>query len=307
MITVAHVIGIVFTGFFFGIPLTLLYVNWTAYSEFIEKTEKKYDFSIPKQAPIIFGNFVYWKPKLITVSLLLITISISTKPNTPDIFAQAKLPQHAIPELELETSLLDAYLARNSYLFDYTSHPMQDFYGKHIGLTLDPLFRLLLFPFAYNGVFPIRDEVASIYENYFDRSLEKTHADILRDVIGRPRWQLAAQLTDVDRNAVHLKKQVLSCLNKRFKLKEITITENNDFATIEIHEVFQSFERNQEEVFYYFQMPESAVFTGLWLSDQPNKELAFKHRVSPRGAAQQVYKEQVRSNQDPALLEQVSK
>jgi hypothetical protein len=53
-------------------------------------------------------------------------------------------------------------------------------------------------------------------------------------------------------------------------------------------------------------MPENTAFTGLWLSNQPDKEKAFRFRVSPRGAAQEVYRQQLRRSQDPALLEQVT-
>jgi putative PEP-CTERM system integral membrane protein len=52
-------------------------------------------------------------------------------------------------------------------------------------------------------------------------------------------------------------------------------------------------------------LPESAVITGLWLGDTNKLGDRFPFVVAPRGAAQQVYNDQVRQRVDPALLEQV--
>ena len=61
----------------------------------------------------------------------------------------------------------------------------------------------------------------------------------------------------------------------------------------------------RQEIFYYFSLPENATVTGLWLGESPDKDKRQAYAVSPRGAAQKVYKEQVRERVDPALLEQV--
>jgi putative PEP-CTERM system integral membrane protein len=47
------------------------------------------------------------------------------------------------------------------------------------------------------------------------------------------------------------------------------------------------------------------VATGLWLGTSPDRAAADRFVVSPRGAAQRVYKGEVRRRVDPALLEQV--
>ncbi|GET37285.1 TIGR02921 family PEP-CTERM protein [Microseira wollei] len=60
-----------------------------------------------------------------------------------------------------------------------------------------------------------------------------------------------------------------------------------------------------EEILYYFSLPESAAITGVWLSDDANVPKKYPFVISPRGAAQQVYTNQVVRNVDPALLEQV--
>ncbi len=71
---------------------------------------------------------------------------------------------------------------------------------------------------------------------------------------------------------------------------------------VEFHEVLLNDGPIVQEVYYYLLLPETAVFTGVWLG--ADKEYAFQ--VSTRGAAQQVYREQLVVRQDPALLEQVS-
>jgi len=63
--------------------------------------------------------------------------------------------------------------------------------------------------------------------------------------------------------------------------------------------------RRQLETFQYFTLPEDAVMTGLWLSNTLSDPEMYEFQVAPRGAAQQVYQEQVRINVDPALLESV--
>jgi len=45
--------------------------------------------------------------------------------------------------------------------------------------------------------------------------------------------------------------------------------------------------------------------TGLWLGTSPDKARADAFRVSTRGAAQTVYRQQRRINVDPALMEQI--
>ena len=85
--------------------------------------------------------------------------------------------------------------------------------------------------------------------------------------------------------------------------QDITLTEHGSWANIEIHEMYNTEMIENQEVLYYFHLPEASAIKELYLSNNENKTFSF--RVSPRGAAAQVYESQVRSNRDPALLEQV--
>ncbi|MGB1252085.1 MAG: TIGR02921 family PEP-CTERM protein [Candidatus Promineifilaceae bacterium] len=138
-------------------------------------------------------------------------------------------------------------------------------------------------------------EAATRYEQFFDRPiLRGEREEIVR--AARTTWnveQAANNWRAVDDREVLLTRQ------------EITIKEDGDMADIELYEVYQNQLWSEEEVLYYFSLPESAVITGLWLGDSADKSEAFTHRVSPRGAAQAVYRNEVRRNVDPALLEQL--
>jgi len=69
--------------------------------------------------------------------------------------------------------------------------------------------------------------------------------------------------------------------------------------------VYQNRTTQRQEVIYYFSLPESAVVTGLWLGNEPDREQAFAYQVAPRGAAQALYRNEIRYNRDPALVEQI--
>jgi putative PEP-CTERM system integral membrane protein len=56
---------------------------------------------------------------------------------------------------------------------------------------------------------------------------------------------------------------------------------------------------------YYFNLPETAVLTGVWLGNSPDRSQRFAYQIAPRGAAQQIYLEERNRKRDPALLEQI--
>jgi putative PEP-CTERM system integral membrane protein len=138
-------------------------------------------------------------------------------------------------------------------------------------------------------------EAARLYETFFDQTItEGERATIVRAV--RSTWSLdQAQVAwqAVDDREIHLVRQ------------EITVAENGDWAEGELYEVYQNQTAQRQEVVYYFSLPESAVITGLWLGNSPDRAARFAYRVSPRGAAQAVYRNEVRYNRDPALVEQI--
>jgi putative PEP-CTERM system integral membrane protein len=89
------------------------------------------------------------------------------------------------------------------------------------------------------------------------------------------------------------------------KQQEVTISEHGDWAEVQLYEVYGNVTFQRQEVVYYFSLPESAVVTGLWLGNSSDRSQAFAFQVAPRGAAQEVYQNEVRYRRDPALIEQI--
>jgi putative PEP-CTERM system integral membrane protein len=138
-------------------------------------------------------------------------------------------------------------------------------------------------------------QAAELYQNFFDRSIsEAERAAIVH--AARSTWsvdQAQAAWLAVDDREIHLNRQA------------VTVTEHGDWAEVELYEVYQNQTGQRQEVVYYFSLPESAVITGLWLGHSPERDERFEYRVSPRGAAQALYRNEVNYNRDPALVEQI--
>lgn len=139
------------------------------------------------------------------------------------------------------------------------------------------------------------EQAARVYQRFFDEPIVAAERDIIVRAV-RSTWsfeQAEAAWQAVDDREVHLLEQ------------EISIQEHGDWAEIELFEAYQNQTATLQEVVYYFNLPESAVLTGLWLGESPQRDERYVYQVSPRGAAQTVYRNEVRRNQDPALLEQI--
>ena len=91
----------------------------------------------------------------------------------------------------------------------------------------------------------------------------------------------------------------------RLVQQDVTVAEHGDWAEVELHEEYQNVTGMRQEVVYYFSLPELAVVTGLWLGNSDDRDAASAYRVSPRGAAQAAYRNEVRRQIDPALVEQI--
>ncbi len=138
-------------------------------------------------------------------------------------------------------------------------------------------------------------EAAELYQRFFDQTIvEGERQAIVRAV--RATWsfeQAEAAWQAVDDREVYLVRQV------------VNVHAQDDWAEVELHEVYRNLTAERREVIYYFNLPESAVLTGVWLGNSPDREARFVYQVAPRGAAQAVYRNETRRNRDPALLEQI--
>ena len=138
-------------------------------------------------------------------------------------------------------------------------------------------------------------EAAELYEAFFDQPINDGERTIVVDA-ARTTWlgdQALEAWQAVDHREVYLRQQ------------EVTVTDHGAWADVELYEVYENKTAINQEVVYYFNLPESAVITGIWLGESANRDERFVYQVAPRGAAQAVYRNEVRRNVDPALVEQI--
>ncbi|MGB8646606.1 MAG: TIGR02921 family PEP-CTERM protein [Anaerolineae bacterium] len=235
---------------------------------------------------------------------------LRTPPATP-AEAQALLQQQDV----IRAGLLNAYLAPLRYISAVGEvqhiHDLYDFVlhlPPEATLQIEKTYEFVAAPLLYTPVHPpTRDpsldhalqnepgEAAALYQQFFDEPIVKGEQATIVNAV-RSTWQASqaiAAVQQVDDRKVHLDRQ------------EIVMTPHGDWAEVELHEVYQNQTTQRQEVIYYFTLPESAVVTGLWLGNSDDKSQRFAYRVSPRGAAQQAYRNEVRYNYDPALVEQI--
>jgi len=216
----------------------------------------------------------------------------------------------------IRTGLLNAYLAPFRYLSAFGEvYHVRSLYRDVFDMTeenaaaVQNLYERLASPMLYNPVQPIdsassQDNVAfqrepqqaaKLYQKFFDQTIvEGERREIVHAV--RNTWSLdqaEAAWQAVDEREVYLLRQ------------EVQINEHNDWAEVELYEVYQNQTAERQEVIYYFNLPESAVLTGVWLGNSPDRGERFEYQVAPRGAAQAVYRNETLELRDPALLEQI--
>ncbi|MEM8862841.1 MAG: TIGR02921 family PEP-CTERM protein, partial [Chloroflexota bacterium] len=221
---------------------------------------------------------------------------------------------------DIRAGLLNSYLARTRYLsalqeLDHIRWIYDDAFAITFerGLAIQNRYEFVARPFLYQPVTPIEpaenqnarwqqgsrlvdepDEAAELYEKFFDEHInDGEKEEVVRAV--RTTWdpaQAERAWQAVDDREIHLVDQNLTHEDL-----------GNGIHGFELHEVYANKTTQRQEVVYYFSLPESAVITGVWLGSDNQK--IFDFQVAPRGAAQQVYQEQVQRRVDPALVEQI--
>ena len=224
--------------------------------------------------------------------------------------------QLAAQENTIRAGLLNAYLAPQRYISSVGEvQHIRDLYATAFGLRpenfvgVESAYQVVAAPLLYQpadkpiettrwndgAMFRESNQAATLYENYFDETIFDGERATVLAALGST-WDVGGaqqRIQDASDHEVHLNKQ------------EITFVEHGDWADFELHEEYQNESGTRQEVVYYITLPESAVLTGVWLGNSENRAERFAYRVSPRGAAQQVYRQEVRSNIDPALVEQI--
>ncbi|UNU26107.1 TIGR02921 family PEP-CTERM protein [Microcoleus vaginatus] len=202
----------------------------------------------------------------------------------------------------IRSGLVNAYLSPYRYLSTVgENNHIYEMYKNTLNLpdgaahTLQNSYNFLMSPFLYQGSSADVEKAEKLYGEFFDTELQKGDTEAVKHAVQSTSNQEEAKagLLNVSEEKVWLQSQ------------EVTVKENGDWADVQLYEVYKNQTPNLQEVFYYFSLPESAAVTGVWLGDTGDLNKRFVFTVSPRGAAQQVYNQQVRERVDPALLEQI--
>ncbi|MEM1252535.1 MAG: TIGR02921 family PEP-CTERM protein [Cyanobacteria bacterium P01_H01_bin.21] len=177
-----------------------------------------------------------------------------------------------------------------SYVFSLAKPTNQAFQDFHNGL---------LSPFLYKGGRSDDDKAEELYASFFDAPIQKSERTTIRRALQATgnRDEMQAGVLNLDQRVIRLTDQT------------VEVAEKGDWAEIEVYERYENRTAEPQEIFYSFSLPESATITGLWLAEAQDGS-RFPFVVSPRGAAQQVYKGEIeraetQRAEDPALLEQV--
>ena len=206
---------------------------------------------------------------------------------------------------DLRDGLVNAYLAPFRYLGSTANaNAVRGLWHDELGVEtagqerVQRAFNAVAAPFLYEGEMGARpsDEAALAYKGFFDRSIQRADWESVVAAVEAtwsPEEREAGLLAQGGRK-VHVDAQDARVVDA-----------HGDLAEIEIDEAYQNRTGDPQEVVYYFSLPETAALTGLWLGDTDDRGAAFAFTISPRGAAQRVYRGQVQRRRDPALLEQV--
>ncbi|MEB3275240.1 MAG: TIGR02921 family PEP-CTERM protein [Prochlorothrix sp.] len=202
---------------------------------------------------------------------------------------------------QIRAGLLNAHLHRYRYLgANHRVDNLRRFYENTTALrpsiitTLQSFHNYLISPFLYQGFDWEKDLAPKLYAQIFDTPMQRGERETIQQALQATwnREEAKAGLININQRVIPLTHQA------------VRVTEASDWGEVEIQERYENPTWQDEEIFYSFSLPETAVITGLWLGDDENPQ-RYPAVVATRGAAQEVYNQEVQRRVDPALLEQV--
>lgn len=205
-------------------------------------------------------------------------------------------------EDDVRAGLLNAYLAAYRYASSAgESNVVASMYKDLLGLPRDvaripqAAFNALAVPLLYDGQNMQADarRAAELYERFFDTPIQRGERAAIANALSATYNQDEREsgLINIDQRKVRVAEQ------------RVRVEPKGDLARVTLDETYVNLTRDAQEIFYLFSLPESAAITGLWLGTSPNA--MQPHTIATRGAAQKVYRAEVKRRIDPALLEQV--
>ena len=280
---------------FMGLPVGIIYLYTAQFKKFLPTL-----LSFKKIALVIgiltlnIGLFVTGnhQPQVETFALLDKT------------FADPKAEAHLLQQkTTIKQGLLNAYLSPYRYITSSQDNDnIASEYERILGFSKksakipETIFEFLAAPLFYQGSRHDVEKAKNYYARFFDAPIQKAERVQIVNTIEHA-WDLAngneASLLSANSHFVHVTKQ------------EIELKEKQGVANILITESFENLTHNLKEIVIHFSLPNDAIVKGLWLSSDANKPKMFPFVLSPKGAAQAVYKAEVNRRVDPALLEKV--
>ncbi len=269
------------------------------------------------------GRWAAWAVSLVPVVGVILLVLLSLRQPQVETFALLEKPPASLQQAQallqqqdkLRAGLLNAYLAPYRYLSAVGEvRHVSDLYRYSLSMNQDAAWKFeqayeyVILPFLYIPAHPTQlnspdnsvftddaNQAASLYQNFFDRPILQ----------GEQREIVAAVRANSNGNQAEVAWQAVDDREVLLTRQEVNINEQGDWADVEIHEVYENRTGARQEVLYYFNLPKSAVVTGLWLGPTADRSQAYAYQVAPRGAAQATYRNEIRLNMDPALVEQI--
>ncbi|NER81817.1 MAG: TIGR02921 family PEP-CTERM protein, partial [Leptolyngbya sp. SIO1D8] len=207
---------------------------------------------------------------------------------------------------QIRQGLLNAYLFPYRYLSPWNeANAVKWWYPRVFPITEEQatgfqnIHNALLSPFLYQGDRADLEKAADLYAEFFDTPIQKAEAETIQHAL-----QSTVNQDSVEASLLNISDRVVALTRQ-----EVTVDPHGDWAEVTLYERYENNTLDDQEIVYQFSLPESTVITGLWLAE-PGVSERYRFVVSPRGAAQQVYKQEIERAQrtwaeDPALLEQV--
>ncbi|HPG30663.1 MAG TPA: TIGR02921 family PEP-CTERM protein, partial [bacterium] len=264
-------IGVVFIGFsstvFIVLPFALIKIYITHFVNSIKKFAGRY---CRKYAVII---------SILTLTTVVILFSITN--NQPQKISFQLLKKIVLTDKDklyiidkseiIKKGLVNAYLAPYRYLSSIkeNNHIAMMYretfdMNKTSAQRLQDFYNILTLPFLYKGnnLEEDRNEAEKLYAEFFDQSIMKGERNAINRAVSSTYQidSIEAGLVDIDKSIVHLNRQT------------ITVKEKKGFSEIEIFEIYENTTFRRQEILYYFELPENAVITGLWINDTENRD-----------------------------------
>lgn len=287
---------------FIGMPYALVVIFTRSWGRIRHAFSQQFD---RRQAHLISGGVVA------TLGLLFFltypqpqTQALELLKQAPDSAAARQALVQKSPQIR--KGLLNAYLMRYRYLGTQKDvNNLELWYPNVFPLNAEQsrffqwIHNGLISPFLYQGDRADPDKAADLYAQFFDSPIQKAESDAIQQAL-----ESTVQRESVEASLLNITDRVVALARQ-----EVTVKPSGDWAEVTLYERYENFTQEDQEIVYQFSLPESAVFTGLWLAE-PGVAERYPFVVSPRGAAQQVYKQEIERAEwtfaeDPALLEQV--